>query len=51
MLKEKKVIDLEKMKTLSFLVWGGELDDSKESVVGIDVPATEQDIAFLMSGG
>ena len=51
MLKEKKSIDTAKMKALAFLVWGGELEDGEESVPGIDVPASEKDVAFLSAGG
>lgn len=51
MLKEKKRIDVESMKTLAYLVWGGELEDKEEKIAGIDVPATEQDVAFLFAGG
>ena len=50
MLKEKKSIDSAKMKALAFFVWGGELE-GEESVPGIDKPANEQDVAFLLSGG
>lgn len=50
MLAEKKRIDVAKLKTAAYLNLGGELDEDDDgSVPGIDRPASDSDIAFLIA--
>lgn len=50
MLKEKKRIDIEKMKIAAYLNAGGSLEETEEIVPGIDEPVNPGAMGFLMSG-
>jgi hypothetical protein len=48
MLDEKKKIELDKARTLAYLIMGGKIDEPKEykGIPGIDFPVNESTMGF-----